>query len=206
MSSVLDHEFFARSPLQVAPELLGATVHRDSPDGLVSLRLTEVEAYCGLDDPGSHAFRGQTPRTRPMFDTPGRLYVYFSYGMHWCTNLVAHQEGKVGAVLLRAAEVIAGHDLVLARRAKESLNVKIASGPANLAQSLGLTGEFSGLTLAEAGVWIEANRSPLPVNSGGRVGVSGAGGDPLAYPWRYYLNHPSVSAYRPGKNVPNLSR
>ena len=199
-------EFFARSPLEVGPALLGAVLRRDSPEGHVTVRLTEVEAYCGPVDPGSHAYRGKTPRTAPMFGAPGRLYVYFTYGMHWCMNLVAHEEGKVGAVLLRAAEILEGHDVVLQRRGKESMTPKIASGPANLAQSLGLNGEYSGLTLSEAGIALTPSSQKQDVLSSGRVGVSGVGGDPVAFPWRYYLQHNSVSAYRPGKNVPNLNR
>lgn len=199
-------EFLSRSPLQVGPELLGARLSRQSEDGLVTVRLTEVEAYCGQQDPGSHAFRGPTPRTEPMFGPPGRLYVYFSYGMHWCTNLVAHEPGVAGALLLRAGEVVEGHELVLARRRKEVWNEKIASGPANLAQALGLDGASTGLDLASAGMHLELPRHAEEYLASGRVGVSGAGGDPVAYPWRYYLPHRSVSTYRPGKNVPNLNR
>ena len=106
----LTPEFFARPVLEVAPDLLGATVRHASPAGPVAVRLTEVEAYAGEQDPGSHAFRGRTPRTAVMFGPPGRVYVYFTYGMHWCMNLVCGPEGEASAVLLRAGEVVEGAD------------------------------------------------------------------------------------------------
>ncbi len=99
----LPRSFFARPVLEVAPELLGCTVHHAG----VSVRLTEVEAYAGEVDPGSHAFRGPTPRTRVMFGPAGFLYVYFTYGHHWCANLVVGHEGSASAVLLRGGEVVA---------------------------------------------------------------------------------------------------
>ena len=109
----LERAFFARPVLQVAPELLGCTVTHAG----VTVRLTEVEAYDGSNDPGSHAFRGQTPRTQVMFGEPGGLYVYFTYGMHWCANLVCGSAGSASAVLLRAGEVVDGIEMARARRA-----------------------------------------------------------------------------------------
>ena len=96
----------------VAPLLLGAVLHHDG----VAVRLTEVEAYDGSDDPASHAYRGRTPRTEVMFGPPGRLYVYFSYGMHWCANVVTGPDDRASAVLLRAGEVVEGVDVARVRR------------------------------------------------------------------------------------------
>ena len=109
----LPRSFFARPALVVAPELLGCLLTHEG----VTVRLTEVEAYAGEGaDPGSHAFRGRTPRTEVMFGEAGHLYVYFSYGMHWCANAVCGDEGVAQAVLLRAGEVVAGHELAASRR------------------------------------------------------------------------------------------
>ena len=126
--------------LEVAPDLLGATVRHLSPAGPVAVRLTEVEAYAGEADPGSHAFRGRTPRTAVMFGPPGRVYVYFTYGMHWCMNLVCGPEGEASAVLLRAGEVVEGADLAAARRTTAKSPRELARGPARLTVALGVDG------------------------------------------------------------------
>ena len=136
----LPRSFFAREVLDVAPDLLGCTVER----GGVVVRLTEVEAYAGhLHDPGSHAYRGRTPRTEPMFGPAGFTYVYFTYGMHWCLNLVTGSVGAAAAVLLRAGEVVAGHETAAARRPGVAPR-DWCRGPARLASTLGLTGVDSG--------------------------------------------------------------
>ena len=196
----LGRRFFAEDVLDVAPALLGCTLSHAG----VTVRLTEVEAYAGQVDPGSHAFRGPTPRTRVMFGVAGHLYVYFSYGMHWCTNVVCGPEGEASAVLLRAGEVVAGEDVAAARRAG-IVRRDWARGPARLAATLALTGEQSGL---DACTPRGAARFHAPVEhvdtrrirTGPRVGVSGAGGDAAAYPWRFWLDgEPTVSTYRPAK-------
>ncbi|WBQ07328.1 DNA-3-methyladenine glycosylase [Kribbella sp. CA-293567] len=102
--------------LDVAPKLLGMMLRRTTDEGTVAVRLTEVEAYDGANDPGSHAYRGETPRTAVMFGPPGHLYVYFTYGMHFCMNVVAGPDGKPSAVLLRAGEVVEGIELARERR------------------------------------------------------------------------------------------
>jgi DNA-3-methyladenine glycosylase len=141
----LNRAFFARPVLEVAPELLGCTVTHAG----VTIRLTEVEAYDGANDPGSHAFRGQTPRTRVMFGEPGGLYVYFTYGMHWCANLVCGPSGAASAVLMRAGEVVHGLETARARRAGVS-DRDLARGPARLAMTLALTRDQNGIdTLAD---------------------------------------------------------
>jgi DNA-3-methyladenine glycosylase len=191
--------FFDRPVLEVAPELLGATVSLTG----VTVRLTEVEAYDGVGDPGSHAFRGRTPRTEVMFGPPGGLYVYFTYGMHWCANLVCGPEGHAAAVLLRAGEVVAGETLARARRGGVPFR-DLARGPARLTVTLGLGREHNGLRTDRRGspVRLEAARpapDPRRIRTGPRVGVSGPGGDGTAYPWRFWLDgEPTVSVYRPG--------
>jgi DNA-3-methyladenine glycosylase len=195
----LTHSFFERPVLEVAPDLLGAHVsHRG-----VTIRLTEVEAYDGPNDPGSHAYRGLTPRTGVMFGPPGGLYVYFSYGMHWCANLVCGSEGTASAVLMRAGEVVEGIEVARERRGGV-VDRDLARGPARLAQALGLSREHNGLDVtAPAGpfaVLAAPQPAPVLVRSGPRVGVSGAGGDGAQYPWRFWLDgDPTVSAYRGAK-------
>ena len=201
-----DREFFARPVLEVAPDLLGAVV---SVDG-VSVRLTEVEAYAGTRDPGSHAFRGPTPRTQVMFGPAAHLYVYFSYGMHWCVNVVCGPEGEASAVLLRAGEVVDGEQTARARR--DSGRVRphphrdLARGPARLASALGLDRQHDGIDLLDpqgpVAFRLRGGSRPA-VSSGPRVGVSGEGGDASLYPWRFWLTgDPTVSVYRPATARP----
>ncbi|HZX98808.1 MAG TPA: DNA-3-methyladenine glycosylase [Dermatophilaceae bacterium] len=212
----LTRAFFARPVLEVAPQLLGCTVSHAG----VTVRLTEVEAYDGSNDPGSHAFRGQTPRTRVMFGEPGGLYVYFTYGMHWCANLVCGSAGAASAVLMRAGEVVEGLELARTRRAGV-IDRDLARGPARLAMTLALTRDQNGIdtTATDSPLVLRGavpgrlpGRLPgsLPgqppganVLSGPRVGVSGPGGDATAYPWRFWLEgEATVSVYRPGKVRP----
>ena len=196
----LTRAFFAEDVLDVAPALLGATVSHAG----VTVRLTEVEAYAGEADPGSHAFRGPTPRTSVMFGRAGHLYVYFTYGMHWCANVVTGVEGAASAVLLRAGEVVGGHDVAAQRRAGIRPR-EWARGPARLATTLGLTGRQTGVDVCapRGAVRFHAPAEHVPmsrVRTGPRVGVSGAGGDAAAYPWRFWLEAaPTVSVYRPAK-------
>jgi DNA-3-methyladenine glycosylase len=195
-------------PVAVAPRLLGAVLHgRD-----VSVRLTEVEAYRGEGaDPGSHAYRGRTPRTEPMFGPAGTIYVYVSYGMHRCLNLVCGPVGTAGAVLLRAGEVVEGAELAARRRAAAAPRRAgacasriiaprdLARGPARLATSLGIDLSDSGGMLSAGALALEAAPSTPSelVESGPRVGVSGPGGT-AEYPWRFWLaGEPTVSTYRP---------
>ena len=198
-------EVLARDSLQAAPALLGAIVTTTSPEGTVSVRLTEVEAYRGEADPGSHAFRGRTARNASMFEAGGIIYVYFTYGMHHCVNVVTGPEGLSRAVLMRGGEVVAGVELARRRRPAARNDRDLARGPARLCAALGLDRSDDGtalggpgsrvsLALPEPGLNPEAAR----IRTGPRTGVAGPGGDGEAYPWRFWLeDEPTVSPYKP---------
>ena len=180
--------------LEVAPALLGARLAA----GGVTVRLTEVEAYDGESDPGSHAFRGQTPRNAVMFGAAGRAYVYFTYGMHWCLNVVTGGQGHAAAVLLRAAEVVEGLDAARARR-PQVRDRDLCRGPARLTKALGIDGSRNGAPLLDPTSPLRLLPAPGPpagaVRTGPRVGV---GGDGAHFPWRFWLDgEPTVSVYRP---------
>lgn len=183
-----------RPVLQVAPDLLGCLLVGHG----VSVRLTEVEAYAGQgEDPGSHAYRGRTPRTAIMFGPAGRLYVYFTYGMHWCANVVTGPDGEASAVLLRAGEVVDGNELARERR-PGAADRDLCRGPARLAKALALDRASLGLDLLDPASPVRllpASHNPAAVRSGPRVGVAGLGAD---HPWRFWLDgERSVSPYRP---------
>lgn len=182
--------------LDVAPRLLGAVIRH----GEVAIRLTEVEAYDGPHDPGSHAFRGPTPRNTVMFGPPGHLYVYFTYGMHHCANVVTGPEGTPSAVLMRAGEVVAGQEVARERRSG-ARDRDLARGPARLCQALGLTRADNGVDLATGPVVLELAGRPAPPESvltGPRVGLRLA----AERPWRFWVEgDPTVSPYRPAKRL-----
>ncbi len=141
--SVLPRAFFDRPVLSVAPALLGCVLVHETEEGLVAVMLAEVEAYRGESDPASHAFRGKTARNAVMYGEPGHAYVYFTYGMHFCVNLVSQPPGEAGAVLLRAGRVVEGADLAAARRTagsgsgvRQVSERELARGPARLCQAL----------------------------------------------------------------------
>jgi DNA-3-methyladenine glycosylase len=180
--------------IEVAPRLLGALFHGRG----VTIRLTEVEAYLGELDPGSHAFRGPTRRNAVMYGPPGHLYTYFTYGMHVCANVVCSPEGTASAVLLRAGEVVDGLDVARERRTTSKRDADLARGPARLCVALGITLDDDGDDLATGDLRLEAAPHPAPVvATGPRTGVSGAGGSD-AYPWRFWIpDDPTVSPYKP---------
>lgn len=197
----MTRELLSGPVLEVAPRLLGCLLSHEG----VTVRLTEVEAYAGADDPGSHAYRGPTPRTQVMFGPAGHLYVYLSYGMHRCVNVVTGTEGSATAVLLRAGEVVEGMPLARARRAagrrSPVADRDLARGPGVLTVALALGAEHDALDLTAPGapVTLVAGEPATAVRTGPRVGVSGEGGDGALFPWRYWADgEPSVSAYRPG--------
>lgn len=178
---------------EVAPALLGCRLVA----GGVTVRLTEVEAYSGEGlDPASHAHRGRTARNSAMFGPPGRLYVYFTYGMHWCANVVTGVEGQASAVLLRAGEVVDGLDVARARR-PGSADRDLCRGPARLARALDLDARFLGADLLDPGsavCLLPGDPGAGTVAVGPRVGVA-AGAETA---WRFWLEgEPTVSAYRP---------
>jgi DNA-3-methyladenine glycosylase len=180
----------------LAPLLLGAVLSYDAPDGLVAIRLSEVEAYRGVgEDPGSHAFRGRTPRNEVMFGAPGHLYAYFSYGMHVCLNIVARPAGSSSGVLMRGATVVDGLDLARSRR--PGVNDRdLARGPGRLAKALGVPLEAGGSDLLSPPFTLQVPSTPLHSASGPRTGVGGDGGG-SQYPWRFWLpGDEGVSPYR----------
>jgi DNA-3-methyladenine glycosylase len=190
----VDRALLARPVLEVAPALLGARLRA----GGVTVRLTEVEAYAGQDDPGSHAYRGPTPRTAVMFGPAGHAYVYFTYGMHWCVNVVTGADGVASAVLLRAGEVVDGLETARARRPGVR-DRDLCRGPARLTRTLGLAGDRTGADLLDprSPVRLLAGDpvDPAGVRTGPRVGVAGDG---APTPWRFWVDgEPTVSPYRP---------
>jgi DNA-3-methyladenine glycosylase len=198
-------EFLSGDARQLAPLLLGAVLTHQSRDGTVSVRLTEVEAYLGPEDslhpdPGSHTYRGPTPRNAPMFGPAGHLYVYFTYGMHHCTNIVCGPEGTASALLLRAGEIVDGVELAQLRRTTSKSPADLARGPARLAKALGLTTADSGRDALAPPFGLVLPTLPAPsVSSGPRVGVSGAGGTDQ-YSWRFWITgDPTVSQYKAAK-------
>ena len=192
--------FYARSPQVVARDLLGCLL----TDGELTVRLVEVEAYAGTTDAASHSFRGPTPRNEIMWGEPGRLYVYFTYGMHWCMNAVCGPAGDASAVLLRAGEVVGESALAAAAlRRPEVRPVDRGKGPARLARLMEITGQDNGtdLTLGEPPLSIVAGR-PVPdarVRTGPRVGLNPKLGEAFDWPWRWWVaDSPAVSTYRVG--------
>lgn len=216
----MDRSLFLSPALEVAPRLLGAllTVHdedRGGPDGRVTVRITEVEAYHGVGTPGpydagSHSRDRRTERNASMFGPPGHAYVYFSYGMHFALNMVCSPEGAASGVLIRAGEVVEGIELARARREAGRSSQPIpdrglARGPGNLAAALGVTRPLhDGRDLFAAPFQLAAGiEAPARIATGPRVGVSGEAGG-AAFPWRFWLpGDPTVSAYRPGRGVPS---
>jgi DNA-3-methyladenine glycosylase len=176
--------------LEVAPRLLGAVVrHHD-----VAVRLTEVEAYDGANDPGSHAYRGMTARNEVMFGPAGHLYVYFTYGMHHCCNVVTGTAGSASAVLLRAGAVVEGVALARERRGRGT-DRDLARGPARLCQALGIDRSDNGVLLEDGEVTLSLAEEPArreQVSTGPRVGLRHA----ADRPWRFWLTgDPTVSRY-----------
>jgi DNA-3-methyladenine glycosylase len=192
-------ELLARPSRLLAPRLLGAVLVSTVGGGEVAVRLTEVEAYEGPDDPASHAFRGLTPRTEVMFGPAGHLYCYFTYGMHWCANIVCGEVGRASAVLLRAGEVVRGSETAWIRRPAARSARDLARGPARLASCLGLGAAQNGGDLCDpaAPVRLEylPRRRAAGVRAGPRVGIAAA----TERPWRFWLpDEPTVSVFRPG--------
>jgi DNA-3-methyladenine glycosylase len=211
----MPREFFARPSLPVAPELLGCVLEHQTADGLVAVELTEVEAYAGASDPASHAYRGKTARNAVMFGPPGHAYVYFTYGMYFCVNLVCLNNGSASAVLLRAGRIIEGEELARARRTgvgprgvrgdvsprEKRLSFRdLARGPARLCQALDIDRSQDGTDVCVADSplrmrWSDTGTTDrsAKIAHGPRVGISRA----ADLPWRFWIEgEPTVSVYR----------
>ena len=182
--STLPRDFYRRDPRVVAPELLNKILI--APDGR-SGRIVEVEAYCGAEDPAAHSYRGPTARNATMFGPPGHLYVYFTYGMHWCANTVCGEAGEGWGVLLRALEPLTGLERMRVSRPKAKRDTELCSGPARLAQALGITGANDGadLVLGDQGLRIVSDGMAAgdTAVASQRIGISQA----KEHPWRWHL-------------------
>ena len=220
---LVSRDFLARHAVEVAPELLGCVLEHETAAGLVAVELTEVEAYAGQTDPASHAYRGMTRRNAVMFGPPGHAYVYFTYGMHFCVNLICSGEGSVSAVLLRAGAIIEGEDLARARRSHRGPRVArnqetppqaptrqphqaplawrdLARGPARLCQALDIDRSLDGADVCVASSPLRLRpgstgpaENPRKIVAGPRVGVAQA----AEVPWRFWFaGEPTVSLYR----------
>ena len=207
---LIPREFFDRPSQEVAPDLLGCVLEHETAEGLVAVELTEVEAYAGETDPASHSYRGRTGRNGVMFGPPGYAYVYFTYGMHFCVNVVCMPAGIPRAVLLRAGRVTAGEDLARRRRTRWRSEASqgsvlpardLARGPARLCQALAIDRAQNGLDVCSADGELRLRPADpglradgaIEVAVGPRVGVSAA----ADVPWRFWAaGDPTVSAYR----------
>ena len=191
-------EVLAGSPLAAAPRLLGARLRA----GSVAVRLTEVEAYAGAVDPGSHAYRGRTARNAVMFGPPGHLYVYFTYGMHFCMNVVTGRNGEGSAVLLRAAEPLTGLPEMARRRATEDPRL-LCAGPGRLTEALGIARADNGIDVVRARELSIVAGDPVPeaqVASGRRVGIRVA----TERPWRLWIEGSRYVSRGPVVRTPRL--
>jgi DNA-3-methyladenine glycosylase len=189
----LDREFYRRDSREVAPDLLNKVVVAGERRG----RIVEVEAYCGGEDPAAHSYRGPTARNATMFGPPGHLYVYFTYGMHWCCNPVCGDDGEGVAVLLRALEPLEGlEEMRAARGATARRDRDLCSGPAKLCMALGIDRAFDGadLVTADRGVTIVDDGTPPPTSPANGVRIGLAVGRGEEHPWRWWVpGDPHVS-------------
>jgi DNA-3-methyladenine glycosylase len=186
----LTRTFFNRDALAVAPELLNKVLRGNG----VAARIVEVEAYRADEDPGSHAYRGRTPRNASMFERPGTLYVYFSYGNHWCMNAVCGPGARAHAVLLRAAAPVDGIEMLRARRPKARRDRDLCSGPGKLGQAFAVDRAFDGTDLRNGPIRILDDGTPPPVRPGvsARVGLAAGKGEASRY--RFFVRgEPNVS-------------
>jgi DNA-3-methyladenine glycosylase len=191
---VLDRAFFARDSRDVAPDMLNLVLMHGAKSG----RIVEVEAYAGSEDAGSHGYRGRTARTATMFGPPGHLYVYFSYGMHWCANVVCGPAGVCSAVLIRALAPLTGLDAMRAARGPAARrDTDLCSGPAKTCQALGIDGDHDGTDLCERGGPVlvdDGIDAPTDIAHSTRIGLTRG----AEHPWRWFVpDDPNVSRGRP---------
>jgi DNA-3-methyladenine glycosylase len=182
----LTRAFYDRDPRELAPALLNKVLVSTESGTRVAARIVEVEAYCGSADPASHAYRGRTERNATMFGRPGRLYVYFVYGMHWCANVVADAPaGDAGAVLLRAAVPITGLDVMRARRVAARRDRDLCAGPARLASAFGIDRAHDGVDLVRGpiGIHDDGTAPPARPRRTVRIGLRAGRGDRERWRW-----------------------
>jgi DNA-3-methyladenine glycosylase len=201
-AALVDRATLAVDPLDAARMLLGCELVAETDDGEVRVRLVEVEAYRGQDDPGSHCYRGRTPRNAVMWGPAGHLYVYFVYGMHFCANVVSLDEGRAGAVLLRAGEVLSDPGVAHVRRpTARGKDTELARGPARLCSLLGVGREHNGVDVLDPAspVRLEPGERVTAdaVRTGPRVGVAAG----QQRPWRLWVaGSPAVTPYKAGRD------
>lgn len=178
-------QLLAGAPEDAAPRLLGSFLVSTVDEELVRVRLTEVEAYKGSDDPASHAFGGETPRNSSMFSQPGTLYIYRSYGIHWCANTATGPPGTGWGILMRAGEIVEGEGVAMRRRGRRS---DLVNGPGKLTQALGIVGDHNGIDLLDPSSLIRLEKGTTPgfVMATPRIGISRA----QDLPWRFVETHP----------------
>ncbi|OVE79098.1 3-methyladenine DNA glycosylase [bacterium G20] len=193
-------KIFQLPALEAAPKLLGCVLARQISTGVMRLKIVETEAY-HQDDPASHSFRGATARTAPMFKAGGRLYIYFTYGMHYCINIVTGKAGVGEAVLLRAAEPLEGIEAMQNNRGGVVDIYNLANGPGKLAQALGIKDtSLSGKILSKSSIYLELPQAPVKADkivTSPRIGIRQA----ADVPWRFYLkDDPFVTKHRYNKS------
>jgi DNA-3-methyladenine glycosylase len=195
----LPQSFFRRDAREVAPELLNKILR--AADGRCG-RIVEVEAYCGAIDPAAHSYRGKTVRNAVMFGPPGCMYVYFTYGMHWCCNAVCGDEGEGTAVLLRALQPLAGLERMRDARPAARSDRDLCRGPARLTQAMGITGAQNGIELfsgrAEFSLVSDGMAPPRDAQAGPRIGISRG----VEHPWRWYVPDSEYVSKRQSRGLP----
>jgi len=185
----MHNDFFDKDTITIAQSLLGLYLIHESPEGKTVGKIVETEAYL-FNDPAAHSYRGKTPRNAPMFEKAGTSYVYFTYGMHYCFNIVTEKEGIGEAVLIRALEPIEGIELMKQRRKQEDIS-QLCNGPAKLVQAMGITKDHNNISLQEKPLYIEERKKEkFSIAKKPRIGISLA----KSKPFRFYIKgNPFVS-------------
>jgi len=196
---ILPQAFYRRSTIPVARDLLGQVLTHETPEGIASGVIVEVEAYLPKRDPGCHAARGRTPRNEPMFGPPGHAYVYFCYGNHYLFNLVTEKEGVPGAVLVRALEPLEGSALMAARRGQEEGSRLISNGPGKLVQALGIGRSHNRKAAFQRPLYVRKARRRTPIGVTTRIGITEGSELPL----RFYLKDNPYLSVKPGTDRPS---
>jgi len=202
LDEIFPQDYYFRPTLRVARDLLGHYLVVRTGRRILAGKIVETEAYIGMDDPACHACRGMTPRNQVMFGPPGLAYVYFTYGHHFMLNFVTEREGFPAAVLIRAAEPVAGVTQMIKHRGVDDPNI-LCRGPGNLTAAFGIDRSFNGVPLTGPRILVGPNpEKRARVATSGRVGIN----DGSEKPWRFFLHdHPSVSAYRKGTKAARLA-